>query len=235
MAMIDLLLLVLVGVSAVLGLLRGFVGTVVATVSWLLAALTSFRFGAVAGQWLDTASPPDAWHRVAGYLLVFIATLMLVAVAGWLIRAAVDAARLTALDRGLGLALGLLRGAALACGLVFVLGFTPLVGGESWQRSWLIPWLAPVAGWMRAQLSTPPVKQAVQLNADAQGLGNVPGSGDNARIGQAVVGRVVQDLAERASRPSGSGQTGWPASIEPSPQAAREAPRRDDLQGPSGP
>ena len=43
--MIDLLLLVVIGGSTVLGLLRGFVGTLVSTIAWLLSCGVSFRFG----------------------------------------------------------------------------------------------------------------------------------------------------------------------------------------------
>ena len=45
--MIDLLLLVVIGGSTVLGLLRGFVGTLVSTIAWLLSDASSYTTGAV--------------------------------------------------------------------------------------------------------------------------------------------------------------------------------------------
>ncbi|WP_410603933.1 CvpA family protein, partial [Bacillus sp. SIMBA_008] len=48
--MIDVVLLGLIGLSAMLGLFRGFIGIVVGTLSWLLAVWLSFLFGGAAAQ-----------------------------------------------------------------------------------------------------------------------------------------------------------------------------------------
>ncbi|WP_066097563.1 CvpA family protein [Xanthomonas massiliensis] len=235
--MLDLAVLAVVGVSALLGLLRGFVGMVVATVSWILAGWASFRFGAQAGDWLAGSGQADALHHAGGYVAVFLLVLVLVAVAGWLIRAAVDATRLTGADRALGFALGALRGALLACVLVLVAGFTPLVRSPAWNESLLLPWLAPLAGWMRAQLPGAPQLADAALNAGAPGLGNGPGSGDNAVLRQPIVGDAVHSVVGRvlghAEAGHGAGgeqdsKAAWPASIEPEPEPAAAQPARQD-------
>jgi len=52
----DLLLLAVIGLSTVLGLMRGFVGVVASLVAWVLAGWAAFRFGAHAALLLAPAA-----------------------------------------------------------------------------------------------------------------------------------------------------------------------------------
>lgn len=56
--MIDMVLGVIILVSALLGLLRGFVAIVVGTLSWLLAGWATFLFGGPAARWLADGKHP---------------------------------------------------------------------------------------------------------------------------------------------------------------------------------
>ena len=67
---------------------------------------------------------PGAGELFAGYALSFIGVLVVVGLVGWLVRKLVQSVGLSGLDRMLGLALGLARGAFVACALVLVLGLT---------------------------------------------------------------------------------------------------------------
>lgn len=51
--MIDVVLLIVIAASTLLGMLRGFVGIVIGTLSWLLAAWAAFAFGNDAAHWLS--------------------------------------------------------------------------------------------------------------------------------------------------------------------------------------
>ena len=48
--MFDLVLLAIIGISALLGLMRGFVGIVVGAASWLLSGWAALQFGGAAGK-----------------------------------------------------------------------------------------------------------------------------------------------------------------------------------------
>ncbi len=219
--MIDLVLLAVVAISALLGLLRGFVGIVVGTLSWVLAGWATFRFGADAGLWLSGSAAPTMTHYVAGYALVFVAVMVVVAVLGMLIRAAVDATRLTGTDRSLGLGLGALRGALFACVLVLLMGFTPLPQEPAWRQSHLVPVLLPAADWMRTQL---PDWSVPDMNVPAMELGKLPLAGDNGGLDEAlsgpslhgVVGRVLgQPAAGNGAGHDAEPAGALPANIDP--------------------
>jgi membrane protein required for colicin V production len=176
---IDLLLGVVIGVSAFLGLIRGFVGIVVGTASWLLAGWASFQFGNAAAGWLAEGRAPTMTQSLGGYALVFVTVLVAVGLVGYVIRATVQATRLGATDRVLGFGLGLVRGGFFAAVLVVLMSFTPLTREPAWQASRILPVIEPGAGWMRAQL---PSWQVPNMNLDQirnVDLGKLPLAGDN--------------------------------------------------------
>jgi len=121
MGAVDWVLLAVVAVSALLGLMRGFVGVLASLVAWVLAGWAAFRFGAQLALMLAGDGEPGAGELLAGYALGFIGVMVVVGLVGWLVRKAVQSAGLSGLDRTLGLALGLARGAFVACALVLVL------------------------------------------------------------------------------------------------------------------
>ena len=108
--MIDLLLLVVIGGSTLLGLLRGFVGTLVSLAAWLLSGWASFRFGEHAAFWLSDDGIPSSSELLGGYASVFVAVVVAITLAGMLVKTLVKSVGLSGLDRMLGMALGLLRG-----------------------------------------------------------------------------------------------------------------------------
>lgn len=63
--MIDMVLGVIILVSALLGLLRGFVAIVVGTLSWLLAGWATFMFGGATAHWLADGKHPLPPNRSA--------------------------------------------------------------------------------------------------------------------------------------------------------------------------
>jgi len=195
--MIDLVLLTVIGVSALLGLIRGFVGIVVGTLSWLLSGWAAFQFGDSTAHWLADG-PPTVTHYLGGYALTFVAVMVVVAVVGMILRSAVDATRLNGTDRALGFGLGVLRGGLFGCVLALLMGFTPLPREDAWQQSRLLPVLLPVAHWMRAQLpdfSMPEVNVRALPGVD---LGKLPLAGDNAGFDDRVSGSGLQQAVSKA-------------------------------------
>ncbi len=193
--MIDVVLVALVLVSAILGLMRGFVGILVSTLAWLLAGLVAFKFGPEAALWLSSDGQPSISETFGGYSLSFIAVLLAVGTVGALVRSMVRASELSGADRALGFGVGVFRGLVIACLLVLVLGFTPLPKEPSWRQSQVLPLLMPGVGWMRTQLP--------EWSVPDTGFRNALPSGDNDEPGAPsptlVEGALRQVLARGAS------------------------------------
>jgi len=204
--MIDVVLLIVIAASTLLGMLRGFVGIVIGTLSWLLAAWAAFAFGNDAAHWWAAPAAPGGEHFVGGYLGVGIGVMIVVAVIGMVIKALVHRSMLTSLDRLLGGVLGAVRGGLIAAILLLLGSFTPLTAEPSWQRSAVRPLLNPTVAWMNSKLPhwevpgadllpkalptdalSPSALMELGKNAGA-GLGKPGAAGDNGILNQVVAG-----------------------------------------------
>ena len=152
MSAIDWVLVAIVGVSALLGLMRGFVGVVASLAAWLLAGWAALRFGGEVGAALSASGDPSPGQMLGGYALAFLVVLLAVGIAGWLVRKLVHSAGLSGMDRAMGLGLGLARGALVAGVIVLMLGLTSIPTEDGWQRSPVVPIFKPVARLLQAFL-----------------------------------------------------------------------------------
>ena len=180
---IDWVLLAIVAVSALFGLMRGFVGVAASLVAWVLAGWAAFHFGGGVALMLARDGDPGAGQLFAGYALSFLGVLLVVGLVGWLVRQAVHSVGLSGLDRVLGLALGTVRGAFVASALVLLLGLTALPRDPAWQRSQVVPVFVPGAQWLRGWL---PEWVAREVDFSGELATSAPPSPDNASPDQGL-------------------------------------------------
>lgn len=171
MPLLDLVLLAIIATSALLGLLRGFVGVLASILAWVLASWVAFRHGAQVALLISDDGRPTLTELFGGYALCFVAVLVLVGLVGWVVGKLVRGIGLSALDRLLGFGLGLLRGGFVACALLLLLGFTRAPREPAWQRSQVVPVLLPGALWLRGWLP--------DWVAERIDFGNAAPAGDN--------------------------------------------------------
>lgn len=152
MSAFDWVLLAVVAMSALFGLMRGFIGVVASLVAWVMAGWVAFHFGAQVALVLAGGGAPSSGQMLAGYALSFIAVMMVVGVVGWLVRKLVHSIGLSGLDRMFGLVLGLARGVLVACALVLLLGLTDMPREAAWQASRVVPVFVPGARWLSGWL-----------------------------------------------------------------------------------
>lgn len=198
MSAVDWVFLAIIGVSALFGLMRGFVGVVASLIAWVLAAWTAFRFGGAVGAWLAAPAPPGPGALVAGYALGFVGVLVTVGLLSMLIRRALQSAGLSGVDRWLGLVFGTARGVFIASALVLLLSFTSIPRGAQWQRSALAPLLEPMAGSMRAWL--PDWAAARAATPSTAGVADIEGAMARGAAAQPAM-RAEQAALERALLP----------------------------------
>ena len=201
---IDLAVLVAIAGSALLGLLRGLVGTVASLVAWLAAGWIAFRHGAALAFWFSDDGLPGATELLGGYAVAFVGVLVLVNLVGWAVRKLVHSVGLSGLDRLLGLALGAARGILVACMGLLVMAFSSLPQEPAWAGSRAVAVLLPGAQWMARWL---PDWAAQELD-----FGNGRPSGDNALVDQA--GAMLEAITGALPVPVG----------EPGPEPGAEPP-----------
>ena len=136
---IDAACLLILAVSALMGLWRGFVQEALGLAAWVAAfSMANWQAERVA-QWLPMSGWGMPVRQLAAYALVLLATLMLMAVLSKLTQALVQSIGLGPLNRVLGVVFGLLRGTAVLMALVFVLTMTPWMRHPDVQTSLTVP------------------------------------------------------------------------------------------------
>ncbi|GAB3389300.1 CvpA family protein [Lysobacter fragariae] len=152
MTALDWVLLLVVGVSALLGLLRGVIGLVASLLAWALAGVAALAFGGDVGRSLVTDGQLGWGEVLGGYALSFLVVWMVVALIGWVVKRVADSAGLSGVDRMFGLGLGVVRGVFFACVLLLGLGLSDVPREAAWRGSALVAVLLPGAQWMRGCL-----------------------------------------------------------------------------------
>lgn len=151
---IDWAFLAVVGVSIVVGVLRGLLFEVMSVLGWVVAYVAAHAFGPWASAWLPVGSPGSWLDAAAGFVAVFLAVLVVWSLLAWVIRRLIQASPLSPLDRLFGALFGLLRGLLVALVVATGVNLTPLAQSASWQASHgaagmdvllseLKPWLPP--------------------------------------------------------------------------------------------
>ena len=148
----DYAILAVLGLSALMGLWRGFIGEVLALAVWACAFWVAWLFGpALAERFSASISTPSVRVLLA-YALCFVAVLIAGAIVAFLMRKLVAGSGLSGTDRLLGMVFGLVRGAALVVLLVFLLGFTLAPRDPWWSESRLLPGFERGAHWLGERL-----------------------------------------------------------------------------------
>lgn len=152
MTWVDYAILGVIGLSALIGLVRGLVREVLSLAAWIIAIWVALRFAQHLADALteNISSPP--LRLAAAFTALFLITLILAGVANFFIAKLVSKAGITGADHLLGGAFGLARGALIVALLVLLGGATPFTKDDWWQDSMLIGHFQNFAVWLRELL-----------------------------------------------------------------------------------
>lgn len=134
----DYGVVVILVASLALGVWRGLIGEVLALLAWVVAALAAWQFGREAGE-LITAIPDPGLRVLAGYALVFVGVVFVLALVRQAVRGLLKVLGLTAVDRVFGVAFGLARGLLIVLVLVAAGGMTSAPKEPWWAEARLAP------------------------------------------------------------------------------------------------
>ena len=148
----DIAILFVLGLSVIVGLLRGFVSEIWALACWIFAGWVAWYCGPFVETWLPQAFASPGLRLVMAYVGCFILVVIAGSLVGYLLRRLVSGSGLSGTDRLLGLVFGLVRGVAVIVLLVLMLGFTPFHRDAWWQESRLMPTFESAAAWVKAYL-----------------------------------------------------------------------------------
>jgi membrane protein required for colicin V production len=148
----DYTILVVLALSVLMGLWRGFIGEVLALVCWVLAFWVAWMFGPALAEHFSASISTPSVRVLLAYVLCFVTVLIAGAIVAYLMRKLVEGSGLSGSDRLLGMVFGLVRGFALVTLVVLLLGFTPFRRDPWWNQSRLLPNFEIGARWLGDRL-----------------------------------------------------------------------------------
>jgi membrane protein required for colicin V production len=141
MSGVDWTIAAIVGVSVLLGLVRGVTRELISLAGWILGSVLAYLYAKPVGAMLPFELPIEGMNTALAAVLILLACLITAALAGALLRALLAAVKLSFADRVLGGAFGLLRALLIVGGLVLLGVATEAPKLDWWQESKLLPWV----------------------------------------------------------------------------------------------
>ena len=147
MVWIDFAILIIIALSTIVSLVRGFVKEAMSLAVWVAAFfIASWYYTDLASYF--TGIEDEMVRNAVAVLALFIATLIVGAIVNYVLGQLVHKTGLTGTDRVLGGVFGALRGVLIVSAvLFFVDSFTGLASAEWWQQSVMIPHFAVFIQW----------------------------------------------------------------------------------------
>ncbi|MCE9782141.1 CvpA family protein [Shewanella algae] len=147
MVWIDYAIIIVIGLSTLISLIRGFAKEAMSLVVWFAAFFIASQFYQDLAVHITQINDEVLRNGVA-IAILFIVTLIVGALVNYLIGQLVSKTGLSGTDRILGLCFGALRGALIVCAILFFMdAFTGAPKTDWWQGSQLVPEFGVVIQW----------------------------------------------------------------------------------------
>ena len=151
---IDILILLLIGVSVAISVIRGFFKEAVSLATWVASVLITLMFTSRFASLLpkETIESPQARYAISA-LVLFFGSMIVGGMINYLFQKILIASEKGRLDMWLGIGFGALRGVVIVTLLVLMANLIPTFKHESWWRqSAFIPPVQKAAKFIHAQL-----------------------------------------------------------------------------------
>jgi membrane protein required for colicin V production len=147
---LDYVLIAVVVLSCLVGLLRGLLREAMSLVVWIAALWVAGHYDLAVARELAGIVDGNVLRLWLARALLLLGVLVAGGVVTWILGLLLQSARLTAMDRSVGLVFGAMRGVVLAGLLVIGIELVGLDREPWWRESKLVPYAAPVAEALRS-------------------------------------------------------------------------------------
>jgi membrane protein required for colicin V production len=140
----DWAIVIVLTLSSVISLVRGFIKEALSLVIWVVALVAANLFSHRLEVFLVNTISTPSLRAMTAFLVVFIGVLLLGALINYLIGLIVKATGLSGTDRLLGMLFGFVRGLLVVMiFLIYVPNYVPFNNDPWFQQSRLIPYFSP--------------------------------------------------------------------------------------------
>ena len=135
MTSFDYSVLLIIGISIVVSMMRGAVREVLAIVGWLAAFYVAKTYATQLIPLLPADIPSDSLKILAAFVMLFLAVLLISSLLCIALSGVLKKIGLNWLNRGVGAVFGFARGLLIVCVLVFLAGLTSLPNDVRWTNA----------------------------------------------------------------------------------------------------
>lgn len=144
----------ILALSSGIGLIRGFVKEAFSLAVWVAAVVIAKTFSPQLAVLLSNAIQTPSLRELAAFATLFVLTLIVGAMANYLMGALVKMTGLSGTDRLLGVLFGVVRGFIIVMLIiVFLPAILPVDQDPWWQQSLLVEYLLQFESWARELFS----------------------------------------------------------------------------------
>lgn len=152
MTSFDYTILLIIGISIIVSMMRGAVREVLAIAGWIVAIYVAKTYAVQLLPLLPTDIPTEQLRILAAYVIVFLSVLLISSLLTIALSSLIKKIGLNWVNRFLGAIFGFARGLLIVCVLVFLAGLTSLPKDARWTNAMLssplealvksaLPWL----------------------------------------------------------------------------------------------
>lgn len=152
MTVFDYAVLIIVGLSVLLSVIRGAVREVLALAGWIVAFVIANLYSGTVAVWLPAGISSEALRVLVAFLILFLTTLLAMGLLAMAASRLVKSAGLGIEDRVLGAVVGFARGVLIVMVIVLLAGLTTLPRHPEWRNAMLSAPLEEFAGFIKAWL-----------------------------------------------------------------------------------
>ena len=150
MTVVDVVIIFVIVLSALFGILRGFMKESISLAKWVIATWIAETFAPKLAPMLPAAIESEAVRQAISFLTLFILVFLLGTLISHLVTRMLIKTGLTSVDRVLGLGFGLLRGVLIIMIFVIVGGHFPQLPRQDWwQQSMLLERFENIVVWIQ--------------------------------------------------------------------------------------
>ncbi|GLQ30930.1 CvpA family protein [Litoribrevibacter albus] len=191
---LDIVIISVIVVSALISLKRGFVKELLSLITWVAAILIARIYAYDFSHYLSDFANNGKSALVLAFFVLFIGTLVVGSLINFIVSQFVHAVGLSMMDRFLGMAFGVIRGALIVVVGIGLMSLTAFTDGPAWQSSVIVPHFAQVEEW---------TKETTKLLSEQLSEMDMSGLVDPSKAGEALqqAGEVMSEIPDSVSVP----------------------------------
>lgn len=150
MTVVDVVIIFVIVLSAIFGLLRGFMKESISLAKWIIATWIAATFAPKLAPMLPAAIESEAVRQAISFASLFILVFLLGTLIAHLVTRLLIKTGLTSVDRVLGVGFGIIRGALIIIIFVIVGGHFPQLPQQDWwQQSIMLDRFENIVIWIQ--------------------------------------------------------------------------------------